>query len=135
MTTDLFLIASREKYRFPSEKGHLTVEQLWDLPLSSRTKFDLNNVAIAVNNDLKSIAEESFVETSSNPRKSELERQLEIVKTIIATKQEENRKATEKAAKASLKAKIQEAIDAKKDDALRSASLEDLQAQLAALEG
>lgn len=134
MTTNLFLIASRNKYRFPSEKGYLTVEQLWDLPLSSRTKFDLNNVAIAVNNELKSIAEESFVEASSNPRKGELERQLEIVKLIIATKQEENQKATDRAAKAALKAKIQEAIDAKKDDALRSASLEDLQAQLAALE-
>lgn len=134
MTADLFLIASRNKYRFPSEKGYLTVEQLWDLPLSSRTKFDLNNVAIAVNNELKSIAEESFVEASSNPRKGELERQLELVKIIIATKQEENQKATDRAAKAALKAKIQEAIDAKKDDALRSSSLEDLQAQLAALE-
>jgi hypothetical protein len=134
MTADLFLIASRNKYRFPSEKGYLTVEQLWDLPLSSRSKFDLNNVAIAVNNELKSIAEESFVEASSNPRKGELERQLELVKFIISTKQEENQKATDRAAKAALKAKIQEAIEVKQDDAMRSSSLEDLKAQLAALE-
>ena len=134
MTANLFLTASRNKYRFPSEKGYLTVEQLWDLPLSSRSKFDLNNVAIAVNNELKNIAEESFVEASSNPRKGELERQLELVKFIISTKQEENQRATDRAAKASLKAKIQEAIDAKKDDAMRSSSLEDLQAQLAARE-
>lgn len=133
MTADLFLIASRKQYRYPSEKGFITTEQLWELPLTSRSKFDLNNVAIAVNSELKSLAEESFVQSSSNPRRSELEKQLEIVKFVISVKQEEARKATERQAKIALKNKIQEAIEAKKDQQLSSASLEELQAQLAAL--
>lgn len=131
--TDLFIIASRKKYRFPSIRSDLTVEQLWDLPLLSYNGFDLNASAVAVNAELKGLAEESFVETRSNPRRGELENMLEIIKFVIATNQEEATKATQRAAKASLKAQIQEAIEAKKLDQLSSASLEDLQAQLASL--
>lgn len=132
--TDLFLTASRKQFRYRSEKGELTTEQLWDLPLTSRTQFDLNHIAMAVNHELKSIAEESFVSVSSDPRRGELETKLEIVKLIIATKQAEKQKATDAAAQAALKTKIQDAIESKQDQALVSSSLEDLQAQLAALE-
>ena len=132
--TDLFITATRKQYRYPSEKGYLTTEQLWELPLTSRTKFDLNNVAIVINSQLKELAEESFVEVNSDPRRGELANQLEIVKYIIMTKQVEKNKATENAARAALKAQIQEAIEAKRAEALGSASLEELQAQLAALE-
>ena len=83
---------------------------------------------------LKELAEESFVEVNSDPRRGELANQLEIVKYIIMTKQVEKNKATENAARAALKAQIQEAIEAKRAEALGSASLEELQAQLAALE-
>lgn len=130
---DLFITASRRKFRFASERGDLTVEQLWDMPLTARTGFDLNNVARGVNNELKGLAEESFVETSTNPRRKTLEQMLEIVKTVIATKQAEAKAATETAAKAALRSKLAEAIERKKDEKLGSASIEELEAQLAAL--
>jgi hypothetical protein len=132
--SDLFRIATRSKYRYASERGLLTTEDLWDLPLTSRNKFDLNNVAITLNSELKSLAEESFVETSTNPRRKELENQLEIVKLVIATKQTEKQAATDRAAKAALKARIQEAIDTQESAALSNAPLEQLRAQLAELE-
>lgn len=99
----------------------------------SKNGFNLNAVAVTVNAELKSLAEESFVEVSSNPRRKELEQMLELVKYVISTRQEEARAATERKAKESLKEQIREAIAAKKSEALSSASLEELEAQYAAL--
>lgn len=131
--TDLFVIASRKKFRFASERGDLTVEQLWDLPLTSKNGFNLNTIAIAINSELKGLAEESFVETSSNPRRRELEQMLEIAKFIIATKQDETKAASERLARQAMRNKLQEAIEAKEDQALVGSSIEELKAQLAAL--
>lgn len=130
---DIFVSAARKKFRFPSERGDLMVEQLWDLPLTSKNGFNLNAVAVSVNSELKSLAEESFVEVSSNPRRKILEDMLELVKYVISVKQAEAKAATDLAAKNALKRKIQDAIEAKEGEQLKGASLEDLQAQLAAL--
>lgn len=131
---NLFLLASRKKFRFPSDRGDLTVEQLWDIPLTSRSGFSVNNIAIAVNNELKSLEEESFVETSQNPRRDDLRAMLDILKAIIAIRQEEAKKRSEAAERASMRAQIQEAIEAKKREGLASSSLEELQSKLAELE-
>lgn len=131
---NLFLLASRKKFRFPSDRGDLTVEQLWDIPLTSRSGFSVNNIAIAVNNELKSLEEESFVETSQNPRRDDLRAMLDILKAVIAIRQEEAKKRSEAAERASMRAQIQEAIEAKKREGLASASLEELQSKLAELE-
>lgn len=131
--SNLFITASRKKFRFASERGDLTVENLWDLPLTSKNGFNLNAVAIGVNAELKGLAEESFVETSTNPRRKDLENMLDLIKYVIAVKQDEAKAATERVAKQELKRKLREAIEAKEGEALQSASLEDLKAQLAAL--
>jgi hypothetical protein len=131
--SDLFIVASRRKFRFASERGDLSLEQLWDLPLTSKNGFNLNAVAIAVNSELKGLAEESFVETSTNPRRRELEQMLEVVKYVISVKQEEAKAAQERVAKQELKRKLQDAIAAKEGRALLDASLDDLRAQLASI--
>lgn len=131
--TSLFVTASRKKFRFASERGELTTENLWDLPLSSKNGFNLNSVAIAVHTELKSLSEESFVEVSTNPRRKDLEDMLEIVKYVISVKQSEAKAATELVAKQAMKRKLRDAIEAKEGEALSGASLDDLKAQLAAL--
>lgn len=131
---NLFLLASRQKFRFPSDRGDLHLEQLWDMPLSARSGFSLDAVAVTVNRELKSMQEESFVEVSPNPRRGELEAMLEIVKIVIAIKQQEAKQKAEAESKAALKRQIREAIEAKKQEGLASASLEELQAKLAELE-
>lgn len=131
---NLFLIASRKKFRFASERGELTVEQLWDIPLTSRSGFSVNNIAIEVNRELKSLEEESFVETSKNPRRDTLRAMLELLKTVIAVRQEEAQKASDAAERANKRQKIMEAIEAKEQEGLQSASLDELKLQLAALE-
>ena len=59
---NLFLQATREKFRFESSKGDLSVEQLWDLPLTSRTGFDLDTVAKAVNKFVGALEEHDDVQ-------------------------------------------------------------------------
>jgi len=130
---NLFLLASRKKFRFPSEKGELTVEQLWDIPLTSRSGFSVNNIAIEVNRELKSLEEESFVETSKNPRRDTLRAMLELLKIVISVRQEEAQKASAAAERATKRQKIMEAIEAKEKENLESVSLDDLKLQLAAL--
>lgn len=130
---EVFIKATRKKFRFPSDKGELTVEQLWELPLTSRNGFNLNSIAIGVNTELRSLTEESFVEVDPNPRRSQLRDMLEIVKYVIATRQAEAKAANEKVAKAALRENLREALAAKKTEQLNSLSVEELEAQLAAL--
>ena len=132
--TDIYKYAAQNGLRFPSDRGELTAEDLFDLPLSARIGFDLDNVAKAVNNELKACGEESFVSTAINPKKKPLEVALDIVKDVIATKQAQNADALARQHKSEERRKILDALSAKKDQALTAASIEDLEAKLAALE-
>lgn len=131
----IFIDASRYAYRYPSAKGLITTENLWELPLRSRSGlFDLNTVAVNLSQELKALGEESFVDAGTDSAaRTLLEAKLDIVKHIINFKQIEAKAATERAAKAALQAKLRDLIENKKDEQLSSASIEDLEAQLAAL--
>ena len=134
--SDIYKFAAMSGMRFPSRKGDLTVEQLFQLPLKSQSGFDLDAVAKAVNAQLKEVGEESFVEdTSGDPKTTALKVALDVCKDVIKTKQDENRAALAKREKAEQRQKILAAMAAKKDQALTAASVEELEKQLAALEG
>lgn len=131
----MYKFASQNKLRFPSLRGDLITEQLFDLPLKSNSGFDLDSVARAINNSIKEIGEESFVDNNSNnPLKKTLECSLEIVKDVIKTKQEENATRLSKIKKTEERKKILDAMNAKKEQQLSQASLEDLEKKLAALD-
>lgn len=131
---NLFEIATRKKLRFPSLKGELTVEQLWDLPLSSRVGLDLDNIAKAVNKDLKAEEEDSFVKTSTNPQRGDLQLKLDILKHIIAVKQEDAERATRRQVNAQERQKLQELLARKNDQELEGLSKEEIEKKLAALD-
>lgn len=130
---NMFEMASRAKLRFPTTRGDVASESLWDMPLTSKQGFDLDSVAKAVNAELKQQAEESFVQTSTNPRKAQLELQLEIVKYVIAEKQAENTARLTASANREKREKLMEILAKKQDQALESLTSEELQAQIAAL--
>ena len=110
--TDIYKYAAQNGLRFPSDRGELTAEDLFDLPLSARSGFDLDNVAKAVNNELKACGEESFVSTAINPKKKPLEVALDIVKDVIATKQAQNADALARQHKSEERRKILDALSA-----------------------
>ena len=131
---NLFLQATREKFRFESSKGDLSVEQLWDLPLTSRTGFDLDTVAKAVNADLKASNEESFVNVSNNPAVSRLQAQLEVVKAIIEIKLAQAEAAKKRVEKAAERQRLMEVLHSKKDQELQGLSVEEIERRLSQLD-
>jgi len=133
---DLFIQATRAAYRYPSNRGEITTEQLWDMPLLSKGNgFDLDTVARTLNASIKAMGEESFVETRSNPRKVEAEAKLEVVKFVIATKQAEIKAAEQRANRLLERRKILDALAELEAKELSASSKEDLLKRLSELEG
>lgn len=131
----IFEQATRQKFRFASAKGDLSVEQLWELPLISKGGFDLDSVAREIATNLEAISTKSFVQTKPDPRKAELTAKLEVVKHVIAVKLKEQDEAAGRAERAEKRRKLVEALAAQEDKALASMSREDILKELAAIDG
>lgn len=128
---NLFEIASRKAYRFPSVKGDLSIEHLWQLPLQSKTGTDLDSVAQGLDDALQKAGKSSFVNTGGNPAKTELTNKLEIVKHIISVKIAESEAAREAARNAEVRERAKEVLAKRADQKLENLSDEEL-ARLAA---
>lgn len=132
---DYYKFAAQKRLRFPSSRGELTVEDLFSMGLKNSSGFDLDSVARTIHTELKGMTEESFVEdASANPRKKDLEVALEIVKDVIATKVALKVAAENREKKKELRHKLLVAIEAKENENMTKASVDDLRAQLAALD-
>jgi len=122
----MFEKALRKKFRFPTNKGLLTTEDLWDLPLTGQISLD--SLAKNLNRQLKD-CQESFVEKKSD-KNVDLEHQFEIVKYIIdyklkmAEAKKKERETKEK------KQKIMQIIMEKEVEDLKSQSVDDLKKML-----
>jgi hypothetical protein len=130
----IFEQATRQKLRFPSDRGPLCAEDLYDMALTSRNGFDLDSVAKAINRDLKAEDEESFVEEKANSRRAALALQLDIVKHVIATKKQENQDRLARAGRAAERARLIEILEKKQDEARLGMSEEEIRARIAELE-
>lgn len=127
---NIFEQASIQKLRFSTNKGDLTTEQLWDLPLTSKSGFDLDTVAKSVNGELRGVAEESFVATSTNPAKPSLELKMAILKHIIAARLAKNEELKVASQKAAERNKLLEILGQKEDQALAALTPEEIRKRL-----
>ena len=132
--TNIFEIVTRAKIRFPSTRGELSVEQLWDVPLLSKDNFDLDTIAKEANRRLKALTEESFVRTERTAAHDRAETTLAVVKHIIAVKIEEEETAKKRAENRVKKARLLEILAEKEDGKLSELSVKELQKQIAALD-
>jgi len=135
MTTkiyELFEYATRNKLRFMSVKGELTLEQLWDVPLRSRDDFNLNAVA-KVANMAKEAIEVSYVETTKTEANVWLETALEVVKYIIDVKLADEALAKKRAENKIEKEKLLAILAEKQDGKLSALSEAELKKRIAAL--
>jgi hypothetical protein len=130
---NIFEKATRKKVRFDTAIGMLDVEALWDLPLKHHKKVDLNSIAIVLYKQLKDTPEIDFVDDKSNSNSERTQLKFDIVKHIIEVKKKENTKALEALRRKEQKRLISQIIAEKENEELKSASLEDLKAQLKAL--
>lgn len=115
---DMFLLATREKYRFPY-KGSISVEDLWDLSMTS-----LDDVYKSINREVKKQIEDSLL--SENVGDAELQNKLEIVKYVFATKRAEAQARKEEAKNAEKRKRILDVLAQKQDESLRNMSEEEL---------
>ncbi len=113
------------KVRFNSQKGQVSMEDLYDLPLTSARGVSLDALAKDVNRELKNSEEESFVTTASKAS-SALQLKLDILKDVIAFKKEENESKKSAVVNKAKKERIKEILAKKQDDGLESMSEEDL---------
>ena len=133
MTTNIFEYAARNKLRFQSTKGELTLEQLWDVPLRSKDDFNLNAVAKTASKAWKDISEESFVETAKTPEHVRRATALEVVKHVIDTKLAEELAAKTRADNKIEKEKLLAILAEKQAGKLSELSEKELQKRIAAL--
>lgn len=120
----MFEQASRQKLRFQSSIGQLSVEDLWDLPLTSKSKVSLDGLAVQINRQLKDEQQESFVTPVTSG--SDLQVKLDILKHIIRVKMDENQARLQENERAEKKRKIADIIARKEDQSLESLSIEEL---------
>lgn len=130
----MFEKASRIKLRFVSPQGNLSLEDLWELPLTSTrpNQANLNNIAKVISRQLKADSEEDFVNPKPGVNEN-LQLALDIVKHIIQVRQAENEAARVLADRKEKKAKLLELIARKQDQQLEGKPLEELQEMVAAL--
>lgn len=132
--TNIFEQAVRQKLRFDTAKGSLSVEDLWDLPLSSATgKANLDDIAIGLHKQLRSASEVvSFVDTQATTDPT-IQLRFDVVKHVIETRKLENAKAANERQRAETKQRLLAALAKKREDAIDAKSEEELLAELAAL--
>jgi len=122
----MFEKASRLKLRFETNKGSISVEELWEMPLKGKSGFSLDDVAKSLNKRIQDTQQESFVDQKNEGNKI-LELMFEIVKHIIKVKLSEQRDRELEHLK---KSKIQELdllIEEKQKEGLREKSIEELE--------
>lgn len=120
---DLFVLATRKKFRFPY-KGMISVEELWDLSIT-----ELDKIFKVLNSEMKQMQEESLLSKKSE-KDMELEGKIHIVRYIVKIKQDQITEKTLAAAAKAQKEKIEKIIAAKKDKDLESMSIDQLEALL-----
>lgn len=127
----MFEEVTRKSIRFPTVRGEVTVEDLWAMPLTSKSNFDLDNVAKTVNSKIRESEVDSFVKASKADPDDVL--RLEVVKHIIGVKMDEAKTRADTAKTKRRREELMAALDAKNTQALAAMSAEDIQKELAKL--
>ena len=128
----IFEKAARTKLRFETNRGMISAEQLFELPLTSSDGFDLDSVALAID-DKREATTKSFVAVTNPENKTE-ELRLDIVKRVIEVKQEEIAEAKMQVDRKAKRQKILEALEAKEGEELSGMSKAKLLKELKALD-
>ena len=131
---NIFEYATRNKLRFPSVRGELSAEALWDVPLRSSDDFNLDKIARAASKAFKDATEESFVAPVRTPAHTRLEMILAVVKRVIDVKLDDEVSAKRRAENKTEREKLLKILAEKQDGKLSDLSEKELQKRIAALE-
>lgn len=129
MENNEFVRAARLKLRFETPQGVLSVEELYDLSLTS-----LDAMARKVNKQLRDEGEESFLSTSTRKPCTNNSLRLDILKYIIETKETEQDAKKARAERAATLANLKDLAATKANEQLASKSLDEILKQINELE-
>lgn len=121
----LYKRALEEKWRFPSKRGPLSLEEIYSLPLEGNDGLNLDSIAIEVYKRIKGLENEkiSFItddkESKGTKEVQKLEYQLEILKDRIEDVKARIDRNVELQAKAKQKAVLEKILIAKEEESLK----------------
>ena len=129
----MFEQATRLKLRYDTPRGQISVEDLWDLPLTHEKSLNLDDIAKELFIKLQSNVGLSFVkkETSINDIH---QLKFDIVKRIIDIKMKELDDRKLAASNKQMKDKLLNIIAERKDEELKNKPIEELVAMVEKLE-
>ena len=125
---NIFEKATKTRLRFSTNRGLLTVEDIWHLPLT-RTTTNLDDLAINLRKQINTSKEESFVKRALSAD-TELQLKFDIVIHIITVRLNEEETAQNAAAIKAKDQKILAIIANKEDVELNNKDIEELKAML-----
>lgn len=124
-----FETATRRKLRFQTTKGNLSIEDLWDVPLTV-----LDEAYKGLSRQIREAEDDSLLsKKDSGVEEASLKRDL--VKHVVQVRQAEAEAKTARAARRQQAARVRELIAQKQDEALAGKSTDELNTLLAELEG
>lgn len=120
----MFEKATRLKLRFNTVRGIVSVEDLWDLPLTGNVSLD--EIAVRLHNELReSVGQVSFVSPSSSDN-SLLQLKFDVAKYILDVRVKERDARKVEADRASQKQKLLGILARKQDAELEGKTTEEL---------
>jgi tRNA uridine 5-carbamoylmethylation protein Kti12 len=129
----MFEEITRMKARFDSPQGQLTVEDLWDIPLTAhKNKANLDDIARELSRQVRESETESFVIKPPLKNAAAVVK-LETVKHIIKVRLDEQEAAALIRANHEKKQRIMEIIAHKEDESLANQSIDDLRKMVESL--
>lgn len=122
----IFEKASRQRLSFNTDRGLLSVDDLWDLPLTSATgKTSLDSIAVELDSMLRTTATVSFVNPGA-PKDETNQLRFDVVKRIIDVRLAERDEALQAKEKADKKQKLLGIIARKQDAELEGLPIAEL---------
>ena len=128
---EIYKKASKKKLRFNTNRGVLSVEQLWDL-----SREEIRHLVIVARNIAKKSSGEindselSFLDAPVKTKATDDELRFEILKDIYLTKKSAEEKAQKRAEVKENNKKILDLIARKQDEALEKKSITQLEKML-----
>ena len=131
---NLFIESSRNKDRFPSSQGLLTIEDLWDLPLETtdprRTSLESIGSIFSIEITKRSSAFSIRERVNANET---LERKFDIIKYIIDVKLEEQKAKEKETTNKNRISELTEILADQQADKDKNRSAKDIQKEIKAL--
>lgn len=120
-----FIIALRKQLRFDTVAGKVTCEDLWLLPLTSKTRANLNDIAVGLDDLIQKQPRKSFVEDTPKDN-DDTQLKFDIVMYVIETKRSEAKIIADAAERKAKREKLLELIDRKENQELENKGLDEL---------